>query len=191
MARDRLSIIVPTPDGDGLDALHASLAGQLQPGDELIIVGDTHDGALPHVAAWCAAHGAQYLAHDAGHHCWGHCQINHGMRHALGDYLVFNDDDDVFAPQALTAIRRAIAQQAAPRVLLFKFYAARLGRTLPERYAVEESAIGGHCIVPPNDGARLGQWGCRYGGDFDFIQTTLAHWPDGPAWFDDVIALAR
>lgn len=191
MAGDRLSIIVPTPDGDGLDALHASLAGQLAPGDELLIVGDTHGGELDAVEAWCNAHGATYLPYDAGHHCWGHCQINHGMRHAQGDYLVFNDDDDTFAPGALAAIRRAIGHQVEPRVLLFKFFAGRLGRTLPERYVVEESAIGGHCIVPPNDPARLGQWSCRYGGDFDFIQTTLAHWPDGPAWFDDVIALAR
>lgn len=191
MARDRLSIIVPTPDGDGLDTLAASLAAQRAASDELLIVGDTHDGPLPHVAAWCAAHDARYLAHDAGHHCWGHCQINHGMLAATGDYLVFIDDDDTFAPGALAAIRRAIAQQPAPRVLMFKFHAARLGRTLPERYAVEESAIGGHCIVPPNDPARLGTWGCRYGGDYDFLVRTLAHWPGGPAWFDDVIALAR
>lgn len=191
MAEGRLSIIVPTPDGDGLDALHASLAGQLQPGDELLIVGDTHGGELDAVEAWCNAHGATYLPFDAGHHCWGHCQINHGMRHAAGDYLVFNDDDDTFAPGALAAIRRAIGHQVEPRVLMFKFHAGRLGRTLPERYVVEESAIGGHCIVPPNDPARLGRWGCRYGGDFDFIATTLAHWPEGPAWFDDVIALAR
>lgn len=191
MAECRLSIIVPTPDGEGLDALHASLAGQLAPGDELLIVGDTHGGELDAVEAWCNAHGATYLPYDAGHHCWGHCQINHGMRHAAGDYLVFNDDDDTFAPGALAAIRRAIGHQVESRVLMFKFFAGRLGRTLPERYVVEESAIGGHCIVPPNDPARLGQWGCRYGGDFDFIRSTLAHWPGGPAWFDDVIALAR
>lgn len=187
----RLSIIIPTPDGVGLDTLSASLAGQLAPGDELLIIGDTHGGALDAVQAWCEQHDARYLAHDAGHHCWGHCQLNYGMPHATGDYLVFNDDDDAFAPGALDAIRRAISHQSAPRVLMFKFYAGRLGRTLPERYAVEESAIGGHCIVPPNDLAQLGRWGCRYGGDYDFIVSTLAHWPDGPAWFDDVIALAR
>jgi hypothetical protein len=74
---------------------------------------------------------------------------------------------------------------------MFKFRAARLGRTLPERYAVEESAIGGHCLVAPNVPGKLGQWGCRYGGDFDWLVSTLAHWPDGPAWYDDVIADAR
>lgn len=184
----RLSIIVPTPDGDGLEALFASMQGQLWEGDEVLVVRDTFEGGMvpiPDIA------GLRVLDHDVGHHCWGHCQINAGMAHATGDYLVFIDDDDTFTPGALDAIRRAINHQPEPRPLMFRFYAARLGRTLPERYEVVESAIGGHCIVVPNMPERLGQWGERYGGDFDFIASTLALWPDGPAWYDDVIAHAR
>lgn len=187
----RLSIIVPTPDGDGLDNLFASLDGQLFDRDEVIVVGDVHDGPLPDVARRVTERGHRWIALDAGHHCWGHCQINHGIAQATGEYLVFIDDDDVFARGALAAIRRAIGEQTAPRPLMFKFFAERLGRTLPETHDVIESAIGGHCLVAPNVPGRLGQWTCRYGGDFDWIVSTLAHWPDGPAWYDDVIALAR
>lgn len=186
-----LSIIVPTPDGDGLDNLFASLDGQLFDRDEVIIVGDVHDGPLPDVARRVTERGHRWIELDAGHHCWGHCQINHGIAQATGEYLVFIDDDDVFARGALAAIRRAIGEQPQPRPLMFKFFAARLGRTLPETHAVVESAIGGHCLVAPNAPGRLGQWSCRYGGDFDWIVSTLACWPEGPAWYDDVIALAR
>ena len=116
----RLSIIVPTPDGEGLHALFESLYDQLGPGDEVLIIGDTHDGPLPFVEALIDHIGPpfRYIAHDSGHHCWGHCQINYGMTMATGDYLVFIDDDDQFTPDAFTAIRAAIAQQTEPRPLI-------------------------------------------------------------------------
>jgi glycosyltransferase involved in cell wall biosynthesis len=183
----RLSIIVPTHDGDGLDVLFQSLEEQLQPGDEVLIVRDTFEGGLvpiPDIA------GLRVIDHDAGHHCWGHCQINEGMRYATGDYLVFIDDDDCFPDGALDAIRRAAAEQLAPRPLMFRFWSRRHGMYLPPRHEVRESAIGGHCMVTPNIPERLGTWTCRYAGDFDWIVSTLALWPDGPAWYDDVIACA-
>lgn len=191
MASSRLSIIVPTPDGDSLDRLIASMRPQLVAGDEVIIVGDTHEGPLPHVEGICRVHGFRYLEHDARGHAWGHPQINQGMRAATGDYLVFIDDDDVFAPEGLWAIRQAIAELTEPRVLMFRFHCGRLGRTLPETHAVIADAIGGHCIVPPNIPGKLGEWSDRYGGDYDFITSTLAHWPEGPVWRDEIIAIAR
>lgn len=189
----RLSIIVPTPDGDGLHRLLASIDPQIEIGDDVLIVGDTHDAPLSWLAAEIESKGSPYrfLPFDAGHHCWGHCQINFGITQATGDYLVFIDDDDIFTPEALHIIRARIAEQSEPRPLMFKFHCRRLGRTLPERYEVVESAIGGHCLVTPNVPGKLGLWGCRYGGDFDWIVSTLAHWPQGPAWYDDVIADAR
>lgn len=189
----RLSIIVPTHDGDGLRRLFASIAPQITPADDVLIVGDTHDAPLSWLAAEIESMGPPYrfLPFDAGHHCWGHCQLNFGISQAMGDYLVFNDDDDIFTPEALHMIRARIAEQPKPRPLMFKFHAARLGRTLPERYEVVESAIGGHCLVTPNIAGKLGQWTCRYGGDFDWIVSTLEKWPEGPAWYDDVIASAR
>jgi hypothetical protein len=177
-------------DGDGLETLFASVADQLNQYDELLIIGDTHDGPLLDVATGVVLAGYRYIAHDAGHHCWGHCQINKGIRHARGDYLVFIDDDDCFPDGALDTIRTAIADQPEPRPLMFKFWSRRHGRALPERHEVRESAIGGHAMVVPNIPARLGRWGERYAGDFDFIQSTLALWPTGPAWYDDVIACA-
>ena len=183
----RLSIIVPTHDGDGLDALFDSVADQLMLGDEVLVVWDTFDN-MPKsnpLPEW-----AREIWLDTGHHCWGHCQINYGMAHARGDYLMFIDDDDCVPDGALDAIRRAIAEQDPPRPLMFKFWSRRHNAYLPQGYYVRESAIGGHAMVVPNVTGRLGRWGERYAGDYDFIQSTLDLWPEGPAWFDDVIACA-
>lgn len=183
----RLSIIVPTHDGVGLDALFASVADQLLPGDEVLIVGDAFEGApiIPIPSARI-----RYVTHDAGHHCWGHCQINYGITQAKGDYLMFIDDDDCIPDGALDTIRAAIAEQVDPRPLMFRFWSRRHGMALPPGHYVKESAIGGHAMVVPNVPERLGQWACRYAGDYDWLVSTLALWPAGPAWYDDVIACA-
>lgn len=186
----RLSIIVPTHDGDGLETLFESVRDQLLPGDEVVVIGDTCDGELPEIQSLVQAAGHRYLSFDAGHHCYGHCQINRGIQSARGDYLVFIDDDDCFPTGALAAIRRAAAAHAQPRPLMFAFYSRRHGRTLPPGHYVQESAIGGHAMVVPNIPDKLGTWECRYAGDYDWIVSTLALWSAGPAWYDDVIACA-
>ena len=188
----RLSIIVPTHDGEGLDNLWSSVSDQLLPGDELLIVGDTFEGApsiMPLIIS-LPINAIRYKAHDAGHHCWGHCQINYGITQARGDYLMFIDDDDCIPAGALDRIREAIAEQVEPRPLMFKFYSRRHGIALPVSHHIIESAIGGHAMIVPNVPERLGQWQCRYAGDYDWIVSTLALWPAGPAWYDDVIACA-
>lgn len=182
----RLSIIVPTADGEGLDTLFDSLEWQLQVGDEVLVIRDTLD-TVPFIPSfkW-----ARVIDYDAGHHCWGHCQINYALSSEWpgGDYLIFIDDDDCFPPGALDAIRRAIAAQPGPRPLMFRFWSERHGRYLPPRHEVRESAISGHCMVVPNIPEKLGRWTCRYAGDYDWIVSTLALWAQGPAWYDDVIA---
>jgi glycosyltransferase involved in cell wall biosynthesis len=184
----RLSIIVPTHDGDGILDLYESVSDQLLRGDELIIVLDTFEGTPEMTYAGDEA--IRIIEHDAGHHCWGHCQINYGITQAKGDYLIFIDDDDCMPDGALDSIRAAIAEQTEPRPLMFKFYSRRHGIALPVSHYVRESAIGGHAMVVPNVTGRLGAWACRYAGDYDWIVSTLALWPAGPAWYDDVIACA-
>jgi glycosyltransferase involved in cell wall biosynthesis len=190
-----LSIIVPTPDGGRLDRLADSLDGKLYPGDEVIVVGDTVDGPLPAVETWVSAI-PQWRYVDGGQeeHSWGHREINFGITKATGDYLVFQDDDDIFTTSAMVAIHRAVKYVSPPRPHLFRFRAKRYGdKTFwVEKGRVEVGMIGGHCLVTPNDPARTGLWSDRYEGDFDFVESTLALWaPVEPIWRNEVITLAR
>ena len=189
-----LSIIVPTHDGDGLERLAGSIDHQIDRRiDEVIIVGDTCDRELPHVQELCSRHGYKYVSHNTGHHCWGHCQINRGIEIATGDYLVFNDDEDVFTDDAFDKIRMAISEcNEAPRPFMFKFFISRYNATLWRRRAVEGAGVGGHQFVVPNIKEKLGKWGQQYDGDFSFIVDTLALWPpDSVVWREELITLAR
>jgi glycosyltransferase involved in cell wall biosynthesis len=191
-----LSIIVPTPDGGRLDRLADSLRKKLYPGDEVIVVGDTTDGPLDAVEAFVGQQPQwRYLDGQSTEHSWGHREINRGIEDARGDYLVFQDDDDVFAGDAIANIHRAIRRLDPPRPHLFRFRAARYagGMTIWQQQGrVEEGWIGGHCIVTPNVPERTGRWTDRYAGDFDFIAETLRLWePLEPIWRPEVITLAR
>ena len=159
------------------------------------MVGDTFHGPLDHLRQvvesmphW------RWLEYNAGRAAWGHPQINYGMDYAEGDYLLFQDDDDVYAPDALLNVRRAVKHLDPPRPVLFKFKAARAGgRTFwVEQGVVKLGWIGGHCMVVPNVKERLGTWTDRYEGDFDFIEETLRLWePLEPVWRQEVIVHAR
>jgi len=170
------------------------VAPQLEPGDEVIVVGDTHDRELPVVERTVASFGEQfkYLAHNAGHHCYGHCQLDAGLAVARGDYYHCNDDDDVWAPGALTLMRRG-ARFFPDKPLLFRFksyfqtvYWDELGR-------LERNHVGGHCLVAPLVPGKVGKFSCDYSGDFDYVSSAVEAFGGvhEAVWLTDVVAIAR
>lgn len=195
-----LSILIPTQGRESLTrALESCLAAGLTIDDEVIVIGDTHE-PVPDIAAMMRSvlrgqfyvPNDFYFPHDAGHHCWGHCQINHGITLALGDYIVCQDDDDIFDDGALDRIRAQIDALKQPAPLLFRFK-SWFGPVFWDTPGIAaENHIGGHCAVFPND-ERLGRFTCRYQGDYDYIRSTLDNWggDDQAVWVDDVIAIAR
>lgn len=189
-----LTVIIPTPDGIDLNrCLYSILEQRIVDGDEVIIVGDTQSNPLSEMEEFIRRLGApfRYIAHAAGYHAWGHPQINAGIAAAQGDYLVFIDDDDAFAPDAFTAIRLAVAERDVPCPHLFRFVAFDR-RVLWHTREVQEGHLGGHQFVTPNLPGRLGTWTDRYNGDFDFIVSTLALWPqDAVVWREEIISIAR
>ncbi len=47
--------------------------------------------------------------------------------------------------------------------------------------------VGTPMMVAPNVKSKLGLWGNRYEGDFDFLESTLAYYPEGALWLEDVL----
>lgn len=206
-----LSIIIPTPGGGRpLKRCLRSIASQpLLPGDEVLVVGDCTAGELPEVEAlvadfgppyrYIAAVGATHTVVDGvDYHSFGHDQINVGMTVAAGDYLVFQDDDDVFTAGAFGAIRHAaeecLARHGEFRPLMFRFVTRFRTLVWAVEGVVAQDHLGGHCFVVPNRKAYLAPWTPRYQGDFDHIRGTLDKWPGGEAavvWREEVIAYAR
>lgn len=189
-----ISFIVPTHREDRpLKRCLDSIVPQLQPGDEVIVVGDITDGPLPGVEALCSAYRqVRYLEHAGTEHTYGHEQLNYAIPHARGDYIHINDDDDVWSPQAAFMIRKA-ASVWPGKPLLFRFR-SYIGLTFWERPGYfERDHIGGHCLVAPNIKGKLGVWGPAYNGDFDWVESTLAFYggPTSAIWLDDLIAIAR
>jgi Rad3-related DNA helicase len=74
------------------------------------------------------------------------------------------DDDDVFTPDALAAIRGGIAEHPE-RVLLFRM--DNYGTLLWRDRAIRYGNVGTPMVVVPNNPARLASW--RF-GDYEFIR---------------------
>ena len=160
----------------------------------MIVIGDTHDGAMPSVKELVKSYGSKfrYIAHDAGSHDYGHSQLNCGLSLAKGDYVHCNDDDDVWTEGAVEAMRAA-AEADPGRPLLFRFQSYLGPIFWVERGLFARNWIGGHCLVAPNLPGKVGQFAPAYNGDFDMVETTLAlHGGVGSAvWKEDVICHAR
>lgn len=203
-----ISAIVPTVATDlaRLTLLRRSMESayhQLSAGDELLIAADTTDGPLNEVRELCLRFDAnaipfgfrvRYVPHAGAQHSYGHDQINAAMAVATGDYITFNDDDDIYCAGAFDAIREAAGNLPSPAPLLFRFrsYHGPVFWALPG--LLGQGLIGGHCAVVPNLPSLLGQWSPRYEGDWDFIESTLALWANVgmvPVWCDRLIAVAR
>lgn len=175
----RLSIILATSGRPSLALAMESAVCQMQDVDELIIA-----GGGPLAEALAEECGVEWIDLPAGGD-WGHSERNAAMPLAEGTHLLFVDDDDALLPGALATIRAAIA--TAPDLPhVFRMIDPH-GRILPERPGLAQGHIGTPCLVAPNVPEKLGRWGHRYEGDFDFIRSTLAHYPDGAVWHADVI----
>lgn len=191
-----LSIIIPTPGlGRPLKRTLRSIVSQpLSERDEVLVVGDTADGPLPDVEALVKDFGPRYRYLDAGskEHTWGHAEINHGITVAMGDYLVYQDDDDVFVEGAFDAIRAAATEHpGAP--LMFRFV-TRFRTLLWATKEIRQDWVGGHSFVVPNLKARLAPWTPKYQGDYDHIRGTVDNWPgqdSAVVWREEVISFAR
>jgi glycosyltransferase involved in cell wall biosynthesis len=174
----KLSIIIPTVGRESIRGTLASIYGQLQRGDEVIVVGDGPQPLSEKAANYL---GLKYLETEPTRE-WGHAQRNFGMTAAKGDYLAFIDDDDYYLPHALEFMRTAILEDPG-KVFLFKIEDGV--RAIWEDERVRFSNVSTQMFVVPNNPNKLGKWQKNVydqhgkGGDYRFICDTVVLYAPG------------
>jgi glycosyltransferase involved in cell wall biosynthesis len=195
MPEPSLSILIPTrfPDKP-LNRLLSSIQKQIGPDDEILVAIDIHtEKSLPTIKEVVESFGNQYkwFEFDAGHHCWGHCQLNFLLNKASKDYILYNDDDDIFTDNAFDSIRGVIKSLSEPMAVMFKFITHFDRTPLWKEKKVVYAGVGGHNLVLPNVKEKLGRFTCRYGGDFDWVLSACHNWNYKIYWAEQIIVVQK
>jgi glycosyltransferase involved in cell wall biosynthesis len=179
-----LSVVIPTLGRPSLERTLRSCADA----DEIVVVLDTARGAteLP-----CALPSNAVYVEG----CWGitggHGGRQAGIQRATGTHLAFFDDDDVYAPGAISLMRDA----ACDRPVIFRMDHYAHGILWRDR-EVRFGNVSTQMYVVPNDPARLGTWEPHVpgipepGGDYTFIAGCVERMGE-PVWREEVIAVLR
>jgi glycosyltransferase involved in cell wall biosynthesis len=172
MTSPTISVIVATSGRKTLLRTLESIAGQLRPGDEVLVI--------------CDASG------DAGD-----TARMDAMPRALGSHLTFIDDDDVYAPDALDKMRR-FALEHPGCIGIFKMQHV-VGTThwRAGEPALRYANVSTQNFLVPNVPGKLGRWheiprpgGGTYAGDYAFI-TETADLQGDPVFVDEVTVYVR
>jgi glycosyltransferase involved in cell wall biosynthesis len=170
-----ISIVVPTTGRPTLTRTLASIAPQLRPGDEIIVVRDAtgDSGDTPRMDA---------------------------MRRARGTHLAFLDDDDVYVPDGLEKMRR-FARANPDRIGIFKME-HRTGTThwREGEPILRYSNVSTQNFLVPNVPGKLGRWQTQaqpaspdatWAGDWVFLTETIALQGQEPLFVDEVTVYFR
>jgi hypothetical protein len=214
----KISVVMPVcayPDPGNFEGgahphLRASLDSIVNGGhrDIEILIGG--DGTLPKVSALIEAWGKsrnldaaklRYVEYSFSGR-WGNPQRNKLLQMASGDVVCFQDQDDVFFPNALADVARVFEQNPLqPAIFRMAGYSA-YDKCLREPWIIWQKEgilgkgqIGGHMLVIPNNKPLLGKWNEEvYEGDWHFINETLQNYAAkgiAPNWRGEFISIIR
>lgn len=187
----RLTVVVPTLGRPTLLNTLRSIDRQARPGDRVLVMAD---GPSPMARSIFKPFGrrggtnGRWVYEEHRHlGCYGHPLRNIALEREHGRHVATIDDDDVYLPGALDAIR----ESACARPVIFRM---RMGRDHPARGVtvwhdprVAYGNVGTPMVVAPACGARFG---LEYGGDLVYAEQAVAVL--GPPIFHErVIALIR
>lgn len=190
----KLSVVVPTSSRPSLYAtLHSIIRAGITKTDEVIVVGDSKQEESARICTFFTSRlPIRYIETPERFNDFGHGPSNLGYSLATGTHLIRMDDDDTYTEGAFGKIRNAIAENPG-KIIMFRMrgLARRLSYELLWRdKVVGLGNIGTPMFVVPNMKEKLGKWGKWYGGDHDFILSTVEKFggADSVVWKEDVIA---
>jgi len=186
-----LGIFIATPGRASLWKTLYSIYYQKAHVEDVLVVGDGYHkptAELVEFAAHALTLPVRYVATTKTRD-YGHTQQNYALQHVRGDYLIYQDDDDIFLPRALTEAARLVNEFDKPKPLIGRVKSPRHG-LLWQRPGPVNAILDGHCIVVPNDKRKLGWFNSDYNGDQCYIHTCLRNYKEH-AWTDRIWTLTR
>lgn len=184
-----LGIVISTPGRRSLSRTLASILYQKAGVEDVLVVGDGHSEPTKELVEFYATLGlpCRYQATTKTRD-WGHSQVNYGLQHVRGDYVTYQDDDDIYLPRSIEEMLRMAGEFRAPRPIIGRVKTPKLG--LLWQWPGPSAVLDGHCLVAPNVKKKLGWMAEIHSGDQCFLHTTLRNWPEW-AWADRVWTLTR
>lgn len=127
----------------------------------------------------------RHIKQDPPEHNYANRLRQRAMQEAQGDYILFMDDDDVYAESASVNIRRAIVMNYGKMIM--HQMQLPFGWLTPEtgKHEIAPNNVSTQCVAVPNVKSQLGTWGDRYQGDYDFIASCKFE----PVFVDTVVCL--
>jgi len=189
--RPRFSILVPTVGRPSLARALNSLKTQGDISDvEVVVVADGGNPATHEMFKQAGIKGT-VIDTEKPHNDWGASATQLGMTHARGQYILRLDDDNELAPGMFPVVRAALVEKPnCPH--LFRIVRGPHREKLWAAPSVHEGNVDSMMVVFPNVPERLGKWGNRYAGDFDFVsQTAKFYPPDSLIWRSEVLGIWR
>jgi hypothetical protein len=185
-----LGIIISTPGRRTLARTLTSITYQQDHVEDVLVVGDGYSAPTAELCEWFAEVRGLPVRYQATTRTrdWGHSQVNYGLEHVRGDYITYQDDDDIYLPRALDEMHNLMEAMPVKQPLLGRVKTPVLG--LLWQRPDYTSCLDGHCLVLPNDKKKLGWMANVHHGDQGFLQTSLAHY-DTWSYADRVWTLTR
>lgn len=170
----KLAFVVPTIGRLSLIRTLTSIKQQMQPQDILAVAADGFVDQTHKLLEEARITPDRVWEFPRRHGDWGHTPRNKVFAEIEGDFILTVDDDDAYLEGAIDAIRTRLAE-SEPMPHMFRMY-WRGRQTLWEHPNVVEQNVSTQMIVTPNVKSKLGTWGNRYQGDFDYCVSLQKNW---------------
>jgi hypothetical protein len=185
----KLSVLITTIGRPSLQRMLESLACQLHPQDRIYLAVEGHaDHSLirqqiESIKIKYPNLNVSVMTHPTTLGSWGHGLRNYYQKSLKGDFILHGDDDDVYTPNAIEAIRFRIRSNLNADLFVFQmwrpYHTSKYGELfdlIPIKTShgtqMTMGDIGTPCGVVKNIPDKFGEWKLERGGDYHFWQQT-------------------